>query len=231
MIKHPTEWTALRATLCVKFAWETESELDTAGQLTAAANPWLRQLFQDFVALSVVDSSFPNPLELPDGLWRLLSCESPFVSKSFATNRIRSFDIEEKFAAEHDEQQIFICPICQFNSPTLSGLQCHRRRAHNIIRTATLFVAANRCPYCKRVFTTIQGVRNHIKRRRNGQCPRPGGDQFAYLCPLTVPPELCCPVCDFTTCSLDTYEDHIINSPCPAQAKQNLSLSILPHGT
>jgi len=171
MIKHPTEWTALRATLCVKFAWETESQLDTAGQLTAAANPWLRQLFQDFVALSVVDSSFPNPLELPDGLWRLLSCESPFVTKSFATNRIRSFDIEEKFAAEHDEQQIFICPICQFNSPTLSGLQCHRRRAHNVIRTATLFVAANRCPYCKRVFTTIQGVRNHITRRRNGQCP------------------------------------------------------------
>ena len=227
IVRFPGENVLLLATIFGKYTWENRLELHADGRASPNANPWIQDLVSDLRCLA---PGLPAPGLVPDLPLTLFDppYNAFFVSLDIRTLLAHHYRNENVLrgaadpdAAEEDEEpdlQGLLCgfvdgngAVCAYVARSTTALAAHKHRAHQVRITARQIVVCNQCPWCRRVFASVEIARRHAQARvRKGVCPRGGGGAAGMLADLRPRSCLQCPVCLHEAESLETLQTHVV---------------------
>ena len=206
IVKRPEENVALLASLFGQFPWEGYAQLGPDGRLTQHANPWIRQLVEDLrelcrFALPAPGLIHDQPLLLfhPPHQTVFLSLQirrlftqAPAALEELhvdgsqpSGDRASDSDAADAVAPARQFPCGYVGPggvACPYVARSAVALSTHRHRAHGILVMARQVVVCNQCPWCRKVFASIETARRHVHARAiKGICPRSGGGATSHL--------------------------------------------------
>jgi len=166
------------------------------GRVTALTNPWLRELVEDLDKLGEPNLVADQPLSI-----FFHPCKDLFVNLPIRTLLVRKYR-EELAALGHapvaaEENADEVAPVgpaplrcdwigadgaqCGYTAQSTTALSTHRHRLHGVRITARQIVVCNQCPWCRRIFASVEIAKRHAHARvKKGHCPRQGGMPLAW---------------------------------------------------
>ena len=100
---------------------------------------------------------------------------------------------------------------CGYTAQSTTALSTHRHRLHGVRITARQIVVCNQCPWCRRIFASVEIAKRHAHARvKKGHCPRQGGNAAGMVEQLRPPPTFRCPVCPHEAVDLETLQTHVV---------------------
>ena len=199
--------------------------LDAGGKLSHTASPYARKFIANldlFRPLDTAKDFFTGWAQTGETITSLLGDDdikedfmkiSPAELRAAFWTRSTNYQPWEniKTALEHHTARQFICQllnadgdVCGKAFQSYNALIVHQVRArgggHGDVSPFYCGILTNRCPHCRTTFTTLEGVRNHIKRSFiSGRCKR---DRSFMNYPVQTLPNYNCPFCSYSTQNL-----------------------------
>ena len=221
--RHPGDNVSLLATVFGQYGWENGPPIGVDGRVTALANPWLRELVEDLDKLGEPNLVADQPLSI-----FFHPCKDLFVNLPIRTLLVRKY--REELAAlglapvENADEVAPVGPAplrcdwigadgaqCGYTAQSTTALSTHRHRLHGVRITARQIVVCNQCPWCRRIFASVEIAKRHAHARvKKGHCPRQGGNAAGMVEQLRPPPTFRCPVCPHEAVDLETLQTHVV---------------------
>lgn len=228
IVLFPGDNVLLLAAIFGKYAWENRLELQADGSISQQSNPWIKDLVGDLWCLA---PGLPAPGLVPDKPLTLFDqpYKAFFVSldiRAILAQRYRAAsalrgdadpDIADEAEAPEQEDGL-VCgfvdgdgAVCAYVARSTTALAAHRHRAHQVRIAARQIVVCNQCPWCRRIFASVEIAKRHAHARvKKGVCPRGGGGAAGLLAELCPPSSLQCPICQHEAESLEALQTHVV---------------------
>ena len=192
--RHPGDNVSLLATVFGQYGWENGPPIGVDGRVTALANPWLRELVEDLDKLGEPNLVADQPLSI-----FFHPCKDLFVNLPIRTLLVRKY--REELAAlglapvENADEVAPVGPAplrcdwigadgaqCGYTAQSTTALSTHRHRLHGVRITARQIVVCNQCPWCRRIFASVEIAKRHAHARvkKKGTALDKGGMLLAW---------------------------------------------------
>ncbi|CAE8718606.1 unnamed protein product [Polarella glacialis] len=218
--QHTHDNIPMLAALTSQFPFESEPQLNASGFPVDKCNPWLRQFWDDIVAL------FAKPrhdTKLPPECWNkgwsliastcfgcaivdcLLSCTGDVAEGDVSIVRVVESHVCHKITESGEE--------CGKSYDSAKGLHLHHSKQHAAFPAATDIVISNQCPWCLAIFSSKAGAQQHVRKAmKTDICPKSGSVQgvSAYgVVSLITPTSFKCKICGQNCSDLGCFYQHL----------------------